>query len=152
MDSVCMNSPIPNPCQPLHTSPSKSHKRYRPGICQNNWRAFFSAGSPYLQSLPPRGKRQWVPPKPSLPHRSEEHTSELQSRQYLVCRLLLEKKKITNAMTTFITTTTNTDPGMPLSNSAKIASTALTGHPRAAPEPAHRSSARARRQAQSSTD
>src|SRR3712207_8576884 len=30
-------------------------------------------------------------PGPSL--RSEEHTSELQSRQYLVCRLLLEKKK-----------------------------------------------------------
>ena len=28
-------------------------------------------------------------------HRSEEHTSELQSRQYLVCRLLLEKKKTT---------------------------------------------------------
>src|SRR3712207_8166033 len=28
-----------------------------------------------------------------LPSRSEEHTSELQSRQYLVCRLLLEKKK-----------------------------------------------------------
>src|SRR3712207_7343453 len=26
-------------------------------------------------------------------HRSEEHTSELRSRQYLVCRLLLEKKK-----------------------------------------------------------
>src|SRR3712207_8412360 len=34
-------------------------------------------------------------PGPVLPraHRSEEHTSELQSRQYLVCRLLLEKKK-----------------------------------------------------------
>src|SRR3712207_8091570 len=30
-----------------------------------------------------------------LPSRSEEHTSELQSRQYLVCRLLLEKKKKT---------------------------------------------------------
>src|SRR5947209_15106732 len=29
--------------------------------------------------------------------RSEEHTSELQSRQYLVCRLLLEKKKKQNA-------------------------------------------------------
>src|SRR3712207_7482646 len=28
-----------------------------------------------------------------VPRRSEEHTSELQSRQYLVCRLLLEKKK-----------------------------------------------------------
>src|SRR3712207_7251108 len=31
----------------------------------------------------------------SLENRSEEHTSELQSRQYLVCRLLLEKKKKT---------------------------------------------------------
>src|SRR3712207_8543826 len=29
--------------------------------------------------------------------RSEEHTSELQSRQYLVCRLLLEKKKQTES-------------------------------------------------------
>src|SRR3712207_8760611 len=31
-----------------------------------------------------------------LDERSEEHTSELQSRQYLVCRLLLEKKKQDN--------------------------------------------------------
>src|SRR3712207_7319889 len=31
------------------------------------------------------------------PYRSEEHTSELQSRQYLVCRLLLEKKKCTDS-------------------------------------------------------
>src|SRR3712207_6956707 len=31
--------------------------------------------------------------------RSEEHTSELQSRQYLVCRLLLEKKKNITQMT-----------------------------------------------------
>src|SRR3712207_8064546 len=31
--------------------------------------------------------------------RSEEHTSELQSRQYLVCRLLLEKKQISNKTT-----------------------------------------------------
>src|SRR3712207_8010890 len=30
--------------------------------------------------------------------RSEEHTSELQSRQYLVCRLLLEKKKKQNTI------------------------------------------------------
>src|SRR3712207_8894976 len=33
--------------------------------------------------------------------RSEEHTSELQSRQYLVCRLLLEKKK--EELVTFVT-------------------------------------------------
>src|SRR3712207_554789 len=32
--------------------------------------------------------------------RSEEHTSELQSRQYLVCRLLLEKKNATTLLTT----------------------------------------------------
>src|SRR3712207_7755976 len=34
---------------------------------------------------------------PTAELRSEEHTSELQSRQYLVCRLLLEKKKTTTA-------------------------------------------------------
>src|SRR3712207_7688946 len=34
----------------------------------------------------------------ALGGRSEEHTSELQSRQYLVCRLLLEKKKQTSIL------------------------------------------------------
>src|SRR2546430_12510877 len=34
-----------------------------------------------------------IPPPPSYPQRSEEHTSELQSQSNLVCRLLLEKKK-----------------------------------------------------------
>src|SRR3712207_6962714 len=37
-------------------------------------------------------RRRGYRPGPG-PDRSEEHTSELQSRQYLVCRLLLEKKK-----------------------------------------------------------
>src|SRR3712207_8178915 len=36
--------------------------------------------------------------------RSEEHTSELQSRQYLVCRLLLEKKKTTQSYHTVCAT------------------------------------------------
>src|SRR3712207_6846733 len=40
------------------------------------------------RSLPLR-TAPWLPTRT----RSEEHTSELQSRQYLVCRLLLEKKK-----------------------------------------------------------
>src|SRR3712207_8055411 len=35
----------------------------------------------------------WCTSTSSWSPRSEEHTSELQSRQYLVCRLLLEKKK-----------------------------------------------------------
>src|SRR3712207_7258552 len=66
-------------------------------------------GPPY--SRPPRvsSRRERARPQPTArypcvlwrrarsrtAHRSEEHTSELQSRQYLVCRLLLEKKKNT---------------------------------------------------------
>src|SRR3712207_6855342 len=51
---------------------------------------------------PEHGRHEWFvvealggEPRPEEHHggRSEEHTSELQSRQYLVCRLLLEKKK-----------------------------------------------------------
>src|SRR3712207_8099071 len=44
-------------------------------------------------SYPPASSRRRIadPTSPRCP-RSEEHTSELQSRQYLVCRLLLEKK------------------------------------------------------------
>src|SRR3712207_8598672 len=40
-----------------------------------------------------RADRPWMTPAPP---RSEEHTAELQSRQYIVCRLLLEKKKKIN--------------------------------------------------------
>src|ERR1041384_8496874 len=39
---------------------------------------------------------RWIPwPRP-ITYRSEEHTSELQSLAYLVCRLLLEKSKLNN--------------------------------------------------------
>src|ERR671920_1532171 len=41
----------------------------------------------------PRRARPRAPSAAPRRPRSEEHTSELQSRQYLVCRLLLEKKK-----------------------------------------------------------
>src|SRR5690625_3267916 len=40
----------------------------------------------------PSASRGWRTTRPSPPRRSEEHTSELQSRGHLVCRLLLEKK------------------------------------------------------------
>src|SRR3712207_6893320 len=46
-----------------------------------------------------RGVRTWVRRTRSAT-RSEEHTSELQSRQYLVCRLLLEKKKVGSTRST----------------------------------------------------
>src|SRR3712207_8504004 len=56
------------------------------GLADERWRARHQA----RRGRPPgwHGRR-----RPEGP-RSEEHTSELQSRQYLVCRLLLEKKKL----------------------------------------------------------
>src|SRR3712207_7084665 len=56
------------------------------------------AGAPEAEGLPradrlPRGDHAGHGGRRPRGRRSEEHTSELQSRQYLVCRLLLEKKK-----------------------------------------------------------
>src|SRR6266700_4705545 len=52
--------------------------------------------SQVYDGAPPAGTSA---PRPNAP-RSEEHTSELQSRENLVCRLLLEKKKKRNQQTT----------------------------------------------------
>src|SRR3712207_8823338 len=57
-------------------------------ICQDNTLAFFIKFSNEFE----KNKRLV---------RSEEHTSELQSRQYLVCRLLLEKNKMHTEIGTF---------------------------------------------------
>src|SRR3712207_7274986 len=51
-----------------------------------------SDGHPFFVIPGNQGRIYWT--------RSEEHTSELQSRQYLVCRLLLEKKKKNRVHTT----------------------------------------------------
>src|SRR5690349_22153421 len=51
----------------------------------------FRSTSPRCGSTSGSGRAPWA--SPSRTHRSEEHTSELQSRRDLVCRLLLEKKK-----------------------------------------------------------
>src|SRR3712207_8791181 len=60
------------------------------------------AGSPSRRTREPTCAAPAAPPSARSPRsvlpvrpRSEEHTSELQSRQYLVCRLLLEKKNYT---------------------------------------------------------
>src|SRR2546422_7551380 len=45
------------------------------------------------RALPGRGRAAHDPTRTVARSRSEEHTSELQSRLHLVCRLLLEKKK-----------------------------------------------------------
>src|SRR5438445_6463911 len=55
----------------------------------------FDIAGPSPAFTPPGGPSSEAPTLPGQPAeitRSEEHTSELQSRQYLVCRLLLEKK------------------------------------------------------------
>src|SRR3712207_7227514 len=67
-------------------------------------RATTRSASPRLKRLPVSFSCSSSKPLPAVSRkrtggastlaRSEEHTSELQSRQYLVCRLLLEKKKI----------------------------------------------------------
>src|SRR3712207_6978806 len=53
-------------------------------------RMYSTTGCASRSAWTARGKTTSVS---SARRRSEEHTSELQSRQYLVCRLLLEKKK-----------------------------------------------------------
>src|SRR3712207_8121566 len=57
--------------------------RADPGSCQGVENAVLPGGGNIVARAGQRGRGP----------RSEEHTSELQSRQYLVCRLLLEKKK-----------------------------------------------------------
>src|SRR5215510_16054971 len=70
-------------CAPLrHKAPgSLSHG--------SNRQEFSSPGSPSRRVVPWGDVSSWV----KGAERSEEHTSELQSRGHLVCRLLLEKKK-----------------------------------------------------------
>src|SRR3712207_8230803 len=58
--------------------------------CASSWAAPSSSGQ--FAAWAPSGTTRRLSNVMSI-SRSEEHTSELQSRQYLVCRLLLEKKK-----------------------------------------------------------
>src|SRR3989441_9187021 len=60
-------------------------------VTPSSRRARGTPGVPCRAPRPPRPRRPARTPR--LEGRSEEHTSELQSLAYLVCRLLLEKKK-----------------------------------------------------------
>src|SRR3712207_7223484 len=74
------------PYTTLFRSSCRSRRRCRRGSCSRD---------PRFQAVQvPLGVPSVLP---LLVQRSEEHTSELQSRQYLVCRLLLEKKNRTMA-------------------------------------------------------
>src|SRR3712207_7628473 len=69
--------------------------RTKPEACieQSANTANGSRASAASRSSPATSSAQLHPARLTSLSRSEEHTSELQSRQYLVCRLLLEKKK-----------------------------------------------------------
>src|SRR3712207_8409496 len=64
--------------------------RVVPRAAARSMEAPHRALGPARDAITPRDAAGAMPPPRT---RSEEHTSELQSRQYLVCRLLLEKKK-----------------------------------------------------------
>src|SRR3712207_8706148 len=70
--------------------------KLRPDLPERRRRSGYRAGGPRATSSPAE-RRASEHDRRALPSRSEEHTSELQSRQYLVCRLLLEKKKNRNS-------------------------------------------------------
>src|SRR3712207_8648875 len=77
--------------------PSRRSSDLHPGTSVNSSQVGCGVLSVQSASVPqcvsPRPPRPAHVPLRKLPFpRSEEHTSELQSRQYLVCRLLLEKK------------------------------------------------------------
>src|SRR5947199_6257581 len=58
----------------------------------STWMAYWPMPFPEFTPLSRLFRSSWPGPDIRL-HRSEEHTSELQSLRHLVCRLLLEKKK-----------------------------------------------------------
>src|SRR2546422_4376176 len=66
----------------------RAHHRYPAHAAANETRALIGAREPVSRCAAAAARRR----RPSR-DRSEEHTSELQSRLHLVCRLLLEKKK-----------------------------------------------------------
>src|SRR3712207_7275428 len=71
-----------------------------PGVPDATWRQVSVTARECLGAAKcPVGEECFAEKARGEAGRSEEHTSELQSRQYLVCRLLLEKKKILHSTT-----------------------------------------------------
>src|SRR2546421_6037789 len=75
--------------QAISISPNNARVRYNLGWIYNDQ-------SRYGDAVTQLGEATRLKPEYVEAHRSEEHTSELQSRSDLVCRLLLEKKKNKN--------------------------------------------------------
>src|SRR3989441_8644827 len=65
----------------------------KPGGDVGTFNQLFPNAHSFLGYIDYIGRQNIISPNAGLTMRSEEHTSELQSLAYLVCRLLLEKKK-----------------------------------------------------------
>src|SRR2546430_5816323 len=66
---------------------------FRSALCLRRSSRLTTSSSGWDEGWRARSERSRRNRKPGWNHRSEEHTSELQSQSNLVCRLLLEKKK-----------------------------------------------------------
>src|SRR5216683_7969974 len=81
-------------CPPLLVfAAARRQSRRSPISLPDEGRPAEQTCTPPAESAPPRSPRVAARSVGRCPRRSEEHTSELQSRSDLVCRLLLEKKK-----------------------------------------------------------
>src|SRR3712207_8903402 len=86
---LSLHDALPIPYERHETATAKYHEAERErNLAQGAW----SHAHGLIQSRQDRIREV----NREIRERSEEHTSELQSRQYLVCRLLLEKKKHNN--------------------------------------------------------
>src|SRR5437899_5171117 len=82
-ESQCGESPqLITPLRTSRASPANQMSSWLPSVSRV---ALISRGRPLRVQMVTGGFAR--------PHRSEEHTSELQSLRHIVCRLLLEKKK-----------------------------------------------------------
>src|SRR5207247_3157683 len=85
--------PTPSPTGAMSTPGSADPRRYRGAVIGAGGTAQQSHLPAFLEAPSVRPRIAIVALVDDAPPRSEEHTSELQSRVDLVCRLLLEKKK-----------------------------------------------------------
>src|SRR5690625_6793005 len=95
-DKSCawMSEPRQSPPPPLSRLPGRQHGPLE--VLEQPPRLPATVRKIERLLAPQRPRQRWLRGRPSgngRPARSEEHTSELQSRGHLVCRLLLEKKK-----------------------------------------------------------
>src|SRR5690606_42154808 len=104
LDSHAPSPSFRNDTSPTHTSTLSLHDALP--ILGKHWKQAVEVYrgldgdlfAPWFDTFAPGGDAPEIGQRWRSPDRSEEHTSELQSRENLVCRLLLAKKKATSPL------------------------------------------------------